>query len=97
MPNSEKKLETLRTYLLHPDLTKAQRKEAFLLREQLRYQKNVPNKKNVKISRGRIVEIEKDTSESVNEDNQDNVQDTGLFGDVSEGAAATAGHRTSSD
>ena len=51
----------------------------------------------MKISRGRIVEIEKDTSESVNEDNQDNVQDTGLFGDVSEGAAAKAGHPTSSD
>ena len=46
----------------------------------------------MKISRGRIVEIEKDTSE-----NQDNVQDTGLFGDVSEDAAATAGHPTSSD
>ena len=73
------------------------RKEAFLLREQLRYQKNVLNKKNVKISRGRIVEIEKGTSESVNEDNQDNVQDIGLFGDVSEGVAAKAGHPTSSD
>ena len=97
--NAELRKETgdFKNIFITPDLTKAQRKEAFLLREQLRYQKNVLNKKNVKISRGRIVEIEKDTSESVNEDNQDNVQDTGLFGDVSEGAAAKAGHPTSSD
>ena len=51
----------------------------------------------MKISRGRIVEVEKDISKNVNEDNQNDVQDTGLFGDVSEGAAVMAGHSTSSD
>lgn len=57
----------LKNIFFSPDLTKAQRKEAYLLREQLRYQKNVLNKKNLKISRGRIVEIvEKDTMSATN-------------------------------
>ncbi|MEW8545342.1 MAG: hypothetical protein AB2693_17610, partial [Candidatus Thiodiazotropha sp.] len=63
--NAELRKETgeLKNVYFSPDLTKAQRKEAYVLREQLRYQKNVLNKKNLKISRGRIVEIiEKDAS-----------------------------------
>ena len=67
--NAELRKETgeLKNIYFSPDLTKAQRKEAYLLREQLRYQKNVLNKKNLKISRGRIVEIvEKDTMSATN-------------------------------
>lgn len=69
--NSELRKETgeLKNIYFSPDLTKAQRKEAYLLREQLRYQKNVLNKKNLKISRGRIVEIaEKDTTSATSTD-----------------------------
>ena len=96
--NAELRKETgeFKSVFFTPDLTKAQRKEAFLLREQLRYQKNVLNKKNVKISRGRIVEIEQDTSVSTN-NNQDATHDTGVLEDVHEGATAMAVHPTSSD
>ena len=70
-------------------LTKTQRKEAFLLREKLRYQKNVLKKKNLKISRGRIVEV---VTEATNEDSQTDEQGTGLFDDAGGGATASAGH-----
>ena len=66
----------LKSVFFTPDLTKTQRKEAFLLREKLRYQKNVLKKKNLKISRGRIVEV---VTEATNEDSQTDEQGTGLF------------------
>ena len=96
--NAELRKETgeFKSVFFTPDLTKTQRKEAFLLREQLRYQKNVLNKKNVKISRGRIVEVEQDTSVSTN-NNQDAANDTGVYEDVHEGATAMAVHPTSRD
>ena len=81
-----------KSVLFTPDLTKTQRKEAFLLREQLRYQKNVMNKKNLKVSIGRIAEIEQEASE-----NQNATQGAAVFEDVSEGATAMAGHPTSRD
>ena len=79
----------LKSVFFTPDLTKTQRKEAFLLREKLRYQKNVLKKKNLKISRGRIVEV---VTEATNEDSQTDEQETGLFDDAGGGATASAGH-----
>ena len=88
--NAELRKETgkFKSLFFTPDLTQMQRKEAFLLREQLRYQKNVLKKQNVKISRGRIVEIEQNTPEG----NKDNENVAGGFKDVREGATAMAGH-----
>ena len=60
-----------------------------MLREKLRYQKNVLKKKNLKISRGRIVEV---VTEATNEDSQTDEQETGLFDVAGGGATASAGH-----
>ena len=57
-----------------PDLTKKQREEAFRLRERKRYRTNVLHEKNLKISRGKIIQV---TNES--HDNSD--------GNMSEGEA----------
>ena len=47
-----------------PDLTKNQREEAFKLRQLKRYRTNVQLKKNLKISRGKIVQVpDKDNPE----------------------------------
>ena len=98
--NVELRKETgdLKNIYFTPDLTKTQRKEAFLLREKLRYQKNVLNKKNLKISRGRIVEInlEQDQQDDSTNDGNNTEHDVGIPGDEGKGATAMAVHPSSS-
>ena len=98
--NAELRKETgdLKNIYFTPDLTKTQRKEAFLLREKLRYQKNVLNKKNLKISRGRIVEInlEQDQQDDSTNDGNNTEHDVGIPGDEGKGATAMAVHPSTS-
>ena len=49
--------EMKKKVFITPDLTKKQRDEAFKLREELRYRRNVLHEQNIKISNGRIVTI----------------------------------------
>ena len=50
------------------------------------------NKKNLKISRVRIVEIDLKNNETANDDGNENEHDVGILGDDGEGATAMAVH-----
>ena len=54
----QSKDEIFRNIYFTPDLTKKQREEAFKLRENKRYRTNILHEKNLKISRGKIVQVQ---------------------------------------
>lgn len=54
--------ENLSNIFVTPDQTRRQREESFRLREELRYRKRVGGEKNLKISRGRIVTVQDQSS-----------------------------------